>query len=88
MAGNYSKILKREFTWKIDSHYLRYDSHHAITAHFQFSYYYSDEGWLFAHEAGHCLGGMHVRSKGKILATLFRHKFQTIFLEFVYFLVF
>ena len=25
---------------------------------------FSDNSWLFAHEAGHCLGGMHVRPKG------------------------
>ena len=26
---------------------------------------FSVDGWLFAHEAGHCIGGMHVRPKGK-----------------------
>ena len=25
---------------------------------------FSENSWLFAHEAGHCLGGMHVRPKG------------------------
>ena len=35
-------------------------------------YYILDDGWIFAHEAGHCLGGMHVRSKGKkILHVIF-----------------
>ena len=35
-------------------------------------HYILDDGWIFAHEAGHCLGGMHVRSKGKkILHVIF-----------------
>ena len=38
-------------------------------------HYILDDGWIFAHEAGHCLGGMHVRSKGKkILHVIFIHR--------------
>ena len=28
-------------------------------------YFSPDNGWLFSHEAGHCLGGMHLRPNGK-----------------------
>ena len=31
-----------------------------------FYIHFQDNGWLFAHEAGHCIGGGHLRTKGNI----------------------
>ena len=42
-----------------------------------FTFAFLDNGWLFAHEVGHCIGGEHLRRKGvfelKTIFTLFNN---------------
>ena len=76
LKGNYSKIFISLFLGMLSfARPIRKTDQHLSRS---FYINFQDNGWLFAHEAGHCIGGGHLRTKGNVLIIIAFKQFKIV----------